>query len=206
MIPLRLTAVAAQNDMPVFTWIYADAQAVPTNYEHFEIATEDIVFFDFGGNDYQSQLRDRPDELGGRAFVTEFAGPSNSLEVTHPWLLANTLEFDYVTRLSTTISPVEMTVDPVFALDASMPDVSNIKDASEMRGLYECERLGGEGIDDGFVSVTDSDDDEQQAATTISVDDFDDGDSNTNFTALWIVVGIVAAGALVMLGRQSVQR
>ena len=32
MIPLRLTAVAANPDMAVMVWIYADRQALPANY------------------------------------------------------------------------------------------------------------------------------------------------------------------------------
>ncbi|MGY9071664.1 MAG: DUF2330 domain-containing protein [Acidimicrobiales bacterium] len=43
MIPIRLTAVAATT-MPVFVWIIADEQAVPANYEHMEIANEELVF------------------------------------------------------------------------------------------------------------------------------------------------------------------
>ncbi|MCB0034950.1 MAG: DUF2330 domain-containing protein, partial [Anaerolineales bacterium] len=34
MIPLRLTAVAANPNMGVFVWIFGDAPAVPENYEH----------------------------------------------------------------------------------------------------------------------------------------------------------------------------
>ena len=45
----------------------------------------------------------------------------------------------YVTRLFTVISPEEMTVDPVFDQE-ERPNVSNIRDASQMVGLYDCQR------------------------------------------------------------------
>ncbi len=38
MIPLRLTAVAANPDMAVITWFYADQQAVPANFALMEIS------------------------------------------------------------------------------------------------------------------------------------------------------------------------
>ncbi len=142
MIPLRLTAVAANPNMPIFTWVFANQQAVPENYEHMEIATEELTFFDFGGNDYQGLLMQRADALGGRAFITEFAGPANSLSFENDYLVRQSQQHSYLTRLTTSISPEEMTVDPVFKLE-QRPDVSNIRDASNLDGLYQCQRDGG---------------------------------------------------------------
>ena len=71
MIPLRLTAVAALPDMPVFTWIYADEQAVPTNYAHMEIETAEITFSPFGADNYRRLVAQRADATDGRAFITE---------------------------------------------------------------------------------------------------------------------------------------
>ena len=139
MIPLRLTAVAANNNMPIFTWVFADAQAVPENYEHMEIATEEITFSTFGSNNYQRLVQDRADALGGRAFITEFAAPASSIELGNPYLQHLARQQTYLTRLTTYISPDEMTVDPIFGIE-QRPDVSNIRDASNMVGLYDCER------------------------------------------------------------------
>ena len=142
MIPLRLTAVAANDNMPIFTWVFANQQAVPENYEHMEIATEELTFFPFGGNNYQGLLQQRADALGGRAFITEFAGAANTLTFNNEYLIDKSQQFSYLTRLTTSISPDEMTVDPVFKLE-QRPDVSNVRDASDMRGLYQCERDAG---------------------------------------------------------------
>ena len=139
MIPLRLTAVAANPNMPIFTWVFANQQAVPENYAHMEIATEELTFFPFGGNNYQALMMQRADAFDGRAFITEFAGPSRTLQFQNDYLVQQAQQHSYLTRLTTSISPEEMTVDPVFKLE-QRPDVSNIRDASNMNGLYSCER------------------------------------------------------------------
>ncbi|KAA3646185.1 MAG: DUF2330 domain-containing protein [Chloroflexi bacterium] len=140
MIPLRLTAVAANDDMAVLTWFYADRQAVPVNFAHMEIADEELTFFTFGGNNYRTLMGQRADEFGGQAFITEYAAPTRELFVSDPYLADLHERFPYVTRLNTVISPEEMTVDPVFAYDPNAKDVSNIHDLSGMTGLYDCER------------------------------------------------------------------
>ena len=140
MIPLRLTAVAANPDMAVMVWVYADLPAVPLNYADLEIADTDLVFFTFGGNNYRQLMSEGADEFGGQAFVTEFAGPSRGLAVVHPLLQELREKYPYVTRLNTVISPEEMTVDPIFDYDPQRKDVSNVRDLSDMTGLFQCER------------------------------------------------------------------
>lgn len=140
MIPIRLTAVAAQPQMPIYAWILADEQAVPENYEHFEIATEELTFTPFGFPDYSFLVQSRADAVGGQGFITEFAGPANSLRITNPYLSAQAEAQPYLTRLATYLDPAEMTVDPVFGFDGSLEDVSNVRDASKLVGLYDCER------------------------------------------------------------------
>ena len=60
--------------------------------------------------------------------------------MTHPLLRELGRRFPYVTRLNTVISPHEMTVDPVFAYDGQLPDVSNVRDLRRLWGVYACER------------------------------------------------------------------
>jgi hypothetical protein len=142
MIPLRLTAVAANPDMAVLLWFYAEKQAIPTNYAHMEIADQELTFFTFGGNNYRSLLGQRADDFGGQAFITEYAAPSHELAVTDPLIQELARKYPYQTRLNTVLSPEEMTVDPVFDYDPQRRDVSNIHDLSNMTGLYDCERSG----------------------------------------------------------------
>jgi hypothetical protein len=143
MIPLRLTAVAANPDMAVMTWFYADSQAVPVNYAKMQIADDELTLSIFGGSNYRQLMSDRADEFGGHAFITEYAAPTQELRVSHPLLRELGNRYAYVTRLNTVISPLEMTVDPVFDYDPQAKDVSNIHDLSEMTGLFDCERSSG---------------------------------------------------------------
>ena len=141
MIPLRLTAVAANPDMAVMVWIYGDSQAKPVNYASIDIANEDLVFFGRGArSNYRQLMGEKADEFGGKGFITEYAAPANELMVTHPLLRDLGIRHAYLTRLNTVISPEEMTVDPIFEYDAQLRDVSNIRDLSDMTGLYDCER------------------------------------------------------------------
>lgn len=165
MIPLRLTAVAANPNMAVMVWIYADKQAMPVNYAEIHIPYEDLTFFARGGSsNYRQLMGQRVDDFGGQAFITEYAAPTRKLAVIHPLLKQLRNRYPYVTRLNTVISPEEMTVDPVFDYDPQRRDVSNIHDLSGMEGLYDCEsrsptsfiRLGpsgGIGVD---TAATDS--------------------------------------------------
>ena len=62
MIPLRLTAVAANPNMAVMTWIFADRQAVPVNYARMEIANEELIFFGRGrSNNYRQLMSEKAD-------------------------------------------------------------------------------------------------------------------------------------------------
>ena len=51
-----------------------------------EIPSDDLVFFSgFGGSgNYRQLMAVRADEHGGQAFITEYAGPTTDLAVTHP--------------------------------------------------------------------------------------------------------------------------
>ena len=42
MIPLRVTAVAANPNMAVIVWVYADRQATPVNYARMNIANDEL--------------------------------------------------------------------------------------------------------------------------------------------------------------------
>jgi len=136
-IPIRLTAVAANPNMTVLTWIFADGQTTPTNYAHPRIKDEDIrgSLLSVGGTNYLQLVDDTIDLYEGRAFITEYAMPTSELRDMRPNdQLINLLaeKYNYVTRHFGRISPEEMTVDPVFKVDEDMPDVTNIHDLSEM--------------------------------------------------------------------------
>ena len=77
-IPIRLTAVAAEEDMGVLTWVVADARAVPENYLHVIPNLGRLNWFQGAFNayaSYQGLITTAMDEAGGQGFATDFAGP-----------------------------------------------------------------------------------------------------------------------------------
>src|SRR5690554_4530139 len=136
MIPLRLTAVAATPNMNVITWIFGDAQAIPTNYARPVIDDTDIrgTFFTGDGTNYLQLVDQTVDLYNGRAFITEYAQPTSALTATpnDPLVARLFSDYAYVTRVFGRISPEEMTVDPMFKLTDDLPDVSNVHDLSGM--------------------------------------------------------------------------
>jgi hypothetical protein len=77
-IPLRLTAIAAQDDMPITAYFLGAARAVSTNYPEVDL---DFAALDLSqpGFAYPPLVSAAVDEAGGRAFVTEFSGSSSIL-------------------------------------------------------------------------------------------------------------------------------
>lgn len=220
MIPIKLTAVAANEDMGVMTWLLSDTRVVPMNYGALELNEARINWFNASSN-YNDVVTAAANDAGGQGFVTEFAGASSSLAgVVWPqfeeqnWqslrtgtygsfselfdnLYANYQAYDgfwdairasvtlpdtlpfadfqacpscyseqiqfsptgvfteieanvikpirdvqelldrrpYVTRLYSTLSAADMTLDPVFTANPDLPDVSNVHTAER---IIEC--------------------------------------------------------------------
>ncbi len=76
-VPLVLTSIAARDDMPILVWVLGEARAVPKNFLHAVV--NDQAFAWPGAANYQAVLSNALDALGGRAWVTEFAGSSEIL-------------------------------------------------------------------------------------------------------------------------------
>ncbi len=206
MIPLRLTAVAANPDMAVITWFFAEQQAVPDNYGHFEIEDSEITFFTFGGHNYRTLMGQKANEMNGQAFITEYAAPTSELAFSDPLLQELASKHSYLTRLNTVISPEEMTVDPVFRYE-DRPNVFNIHDLSDSRGQYDCEREAADdnifttlfGNNSGGNSASDDDDDGRTPAAQPAEES-----NNGLLVGLGgaaLVGGLIGAG--VLIGRRS---
>jgi len=139
MIPLRLTAVAANPNMGVYTWIFGRAQAESQNYAKLEVSDEQLSALPFGGGtDYLQQVATGIDQYEGKAFITEYAQPTSQLNVTDNLLRDLRQRYPYVTRFYGQISPEEMTVDPVFDFNNNLADISNIHDLSSRTDIYPC--------------------------------------------------------------------
>ncbi len=85
--PLRLTRIAAVDDMEIRVFVMSDNRAAPTNYKHVLVNPLKIDWLNLGTN-YKQVITNAVDAFGadGRAFVTEFAGagPGTGLSVYNP--------------------------------------------------------------------------------------------------------------------------
>ena len=82
VVPIRLTAIAALEDMGVLIWLLGDARAVPENYLHVTPNYTRLNWFTGTQNaygSYQSLITDAMNEAGGQGFATDFAGRFNNL-------------------------------------------------------------------------------------------------------------------------------
>lgn len=81
-IPIRLTRIATVPDMPVTAYFLADRRARPLNYMLVSADLDDSGLW-LGSRSYSAAVTQAVDDLGGHAFVTDYAGavPSISLEM-----------------------------------------------------------------------------------------------------------------------------
>ncbi len=79
MIPIRPTAVAANDDMGVMVWVLGESRAVPVNYRSLEL-NEALIDWLTRGSNYNQVVVAAANEAGGQGFVTERAGPSDAYE------------------------------------------------------------------------------------------------------------------------------
>lgn len=87
-VPIQLTAAAAQPDMGVAVFLLGNSRAVPKNYLHLKL-NEARIDWQAGGNNYASVVSAAADEAGGRAFVTDYAGPNTPVKTQLAAALAN---------------------------------------------------------------------------------------------------------------------
>jgi MYXO-CTERM domain-containing protein len=223
-IPIRPTAVAANDDMGVMVFLLSKARGIPENYKALELNEALIDWFN-ANNNYNAVVSAAADEAQGQGFVTEFAGKHSALglqilptwqrdawttfqnqqftdplemisQATNQWggwdgfddalqkavslpegvafsdfkncgrcyvddpaFAFNTSTFrrqlyelvikpmsdtqalfdsrPYLTRLYTTMSADEMTMDPVFAFNPDLSDVSNVHTAEQQISCNE---------------------------------------------------------------------
>lgn len=102
MIPIVLTGVAADPNMPVMVWVLGDHRAIPRNYFHTQINDAEIDWINFGAN-YIDVINKAVDEAERHhSFVTEYAGTSSIMKD----LLDYPGRFGDLTLLRATADPI----------------------------------------------------------------------------------------------------
>ena len=78
-LPIRLTSIAAEPDMPIIGWFLGKNRAIPKNYLHVQLNDKTIDWMS-GGANYWTVVSKAADQASGHAFVTEYAGKSSILQ------------------------------------------------------------------------------------------------------------------------------
>lgn len=81
MIPIKLTAVAADDNMGALVWVLGDHRAVPINYRSLVLNAAAIDWFN-PGRSYDDVINAAADDAGGQGFVTEMAEQTEGLGTT----------------------------------------------------------------------------------------------------------------------------
>jgi hypothetical protein len=82
-LPIRLTAISTVPELPITAFFLADAPVVPLNYSHAEVDTRSLDFWQ-PGTSWERAVSRAVSELGGQAFVTEYAGATPALSLALP--------------------------------------------------------------------------------------------------------------------------
>jgi hypothetical protein len=111
MIPIRPTAVAANDDMGILVWVLGASRAVPTNYKTLEINEAVLDWFNPNAA-YNDVVTAAADEAGGQGFVTELAAPTASNGVADN-IFPERFAIDQFRRTADNLTPAELVVQVV---------------------------------------------------------------------------------------------
>ncbi len=129
MIPIQLTAVAAQPLMGIQVWIFGDTPYLPSNYAWEEPDSSTILSDELGNTSYFAWVARVADEADGQLWSAEFIGQN---------LTGRFPQHQVVSRFYTRLSPENMEVDPMFAASSSAPAVANFLDLSAQPTPFGC--------------------------------------------------------------------
>ena len=76
MIPLQLTAVAAEPHLTVSAYIFGDVPYAPDGHPEITLPEEELAFDPEGRSNYPMLMARKIDEAGGDAWVREYSGPT----------------------------------------------------------------------------------------------------------------------------------
>jgi len=96
-VPLRLTAIAAVDNMSVVATIAGHGRAIPKNNMHVKLNLMKLNWFN-NANNYAQVMAEAIDEAAGRAFVTEYAGDAKDTVLLNKNNRMNSKVFETVTN------------------------------------------------------------------------------------------------------------
>ncbi len=139
MLPLRFSAVAAEAQTKVRVWVFDQAQVAPEGIDRIVMPDDAIVLKERGFTNYESALQSIVQIANGRGFVTEYAQPTQSMQRNaNPELDGLLDSHAFLTRMSSSLAPEQMTFDPLFIQAPNLAAVSNIHNLNNRISPYTC--------------------------------------------------------------------
>jgi uncharacterized protein DUF2330 len=140
-IPIRPTAVAADDDMGVMVFVAGKSRAIPSNYKALEINEARIDWFN-PMSTYNAVVSAAADEAGGQGFVTEYAQPNPPKGVVlrdyerSSWQMLSTTSYPSGVALLNTAKNVLGGLDGF--LDAVRMAAKNLPSSVTVQDLVNC--------------------------------------------------------------------
>lgn len=110
-VPLRLTSIAATNNLNVVAYIAGPGRAVPKNHMHVVVNPTRLNLL-AGASNYQQVLAAALDEASGRAFATEFSGAYGDIEIQPDYGFERALRRDAMHDVGAPIEPKRLDTAP----------------------------------------------------------------------------------------------
>ncbi|MEO1269080.1 MAG: DUF2330 domain-containing protein, partial [Myxococcota bacterium] len=140
MVPIQLTAVAAQSQMSILVFIVGDVPFVPRNYGSAPPRPEMLLYDGEGRTNYFAWVARDVAETGGHHFITESiqANPVLGQTFNDPGLPPQELTGAMVSRYYTRLSPQHMDRDPIFKRHPNAVRRSGQLDLSNNTNILRC--------------------------------------------------------------------
>ncbi len=170
-VPLRLTSVAAVDDMQVVVYLAGPGRAIPKNHMHIEVNPLKLSWQNAGQN-YDQLLAAAIDEAAGRAFVTEYSQPMAAVQVEGNDTKATVAAVQYAHPLDGTPLPGSMggpapnskAYGTGALVDAKRLDISAFKDVATVADVAKALKTSQLPLADEVVTMLNA------AVTSTSVD------------------------------------
>lgn len=123
-IPLRMATPMSKSPLEALVWIFGQSRYIPQNYQSLQISDSQLSSTLGAGGNYMTLVNQAVSKASGHGFITEYAQPTSNLSPSDQELANLQQHYSYMTRLHTSIAPSQINLDPTFAAQAGLPNVS----------------------------------------------------------------------------------
>ena len=136
MIPIVLTSVAADPDMPILVWVLGEHRAIPRNYFHTKINDAELDWLNFAQNYIEVVTRAVDEADGHQSFVTEYAGTSSVMQDVLDYA-GRFGDLDYLAGITDAVQYVEYLTYNGYSTGGNTPPLFQPVYTSQVLGLLQ---------------------------------------------------------------------